>query len=59
MSKERMILNKTNMGIADGIPLQVSEGGIEELFPGQWPFVPVRQLVALVQREAEEGLHQG
>ena len=27
----RRILNKTNMGIADGLPLQASEGGIEEL----------------------------
>lgn len=31
MSDERMVLNKANMGITDGIPLEASEGGIEEL----------------------------
>ena len=31
MSEQRQILNKTNMGIADGIPLQASTGGIDEL----------------------------
>ncbi len=28
---ERQVLNKANMGIADGLPLQASDGGIEEL----------------------------
>jgi hypothetical protein len=28
---ERQVLNKTNLGITEGIPLQVSDGGIEEL----------------------------
>ena len=28
---ERQVLNKQNMGIVDGIPLQASDGGIEEL----------------------------
>lgn len=28
---ERQVLNKANMGIREGLPLQVSEGGIEEL----------------------------
>tara|TARA_R110002072_G_scaffold935_13_gene7716 strand:- start:2291 stop:2872 length:582 start_codon:yes stop_codon:yes gene_type:complete len=28
---ERQVLNKTNLGIKDGLPLQASEGGIEEL----------------------------
>ncbi|WP_101759134.1 nuclear transport factor 2 family protein [Oceanicoccus sp. KOV_DT_Chl] len=31
MSEQRRILNKQTMGIADGLPLQASEGGIEEL----------------------------
>ena len=31
MSEERQVLNKQNMGISDGLPLQVSDGGIEEL----------------------------
>lgn len=31
MSDERQILNKTNMGISDGIPLEASAGGIDEL----------------------------
>ena len=31
MSEQRQILNKQNMGISDGLPLQVSTGGIEEL----------------------------
>lgn len=31
MSEQRQILNKTNMGITDGIPLQASTGGIDEL----------------------------
>ncbi|GAB5450788.1 MAG: hypothetical protein Hals2KO_11160 [Halioglobus sp.] len=28
---ERQVLNKANMGIAEGLPLQASDGGIEEL----------------------------
>jgi hypothetical protein len=28
---ERQVLNKSNLGIQDGLPLQASEGGIEEL----------------------------
>ena len=28
---ERQVLNKANLGIVDGLPLQASEGGIEEL----------------------------
>jgi hypothetical protein len=28
---ERQVLNKTNLGITEGIPLQASDGGIEEL----------------------------
>lgn len=28
---ERQLLNKSNLGIRDGLPLQASEGGIEEL----------------------------
>ncbi|MCB1704251.1 MAG: nuclear transport factor 2 family protein [Halioglobus sp.] len=28
---ERQVLNKTNLGIKDGLPLQASEGGIDEL----------------------------
>jgi hypothetical protein len=28
---ERQVLNKSNLGIRDGLPLQASEGGIEEL----------------------------
>jgi SnoaL-like protein len=28
---ERQVLNKSNLGIKDGLPLQASEGGIEEL----------------------------
>lgn len=31
MSQERRVLNKQNLGIADGLPLQASKGGIEEL----------------------------
>ena len=31
MSDERQVLNKQNMGITDGLPLQVSDAGIEEL----------------------------
>ncbi len=31
MSDQRQILNKANMGITDGLPLEVSNGGIEEL----------------------------
>jgi hypothetical protein len=31
MSDDRQVLNKQNMGISDGLPLQVSDGGIEEL----------------------------
>ncbi len=31
MSEQRQKLNKETMGITEGIPLQVSEGGIEEL----------------------------
>ncbi len=31
MSDERQVLNKQNMGIIEGLPLQVSDGGIEEL----------------------------
>jgi hypothetical protein len=31
MSEKRQVLNKTNMGIVDGIPLEASSGGIEEL----------------------------
>lgn len=31
MSEERQVLNKKNMGITEGLPLQASEGGIEEL----------------------------
>ena len=31
MSDDRQVLNKANMGIADGLPLQASAGGIEEL----------------------------
>ena len=28
---ERQVLNKSNLGIRDGLPLQASEGGVEEL----------------------------
>ena len=28
---ERQVLNKKNLGITDGLPLQASQGGIEEL----------------------------
>ena len=28
---ERQVLNKSNLGIQDGLPLQASEGGVEEL----------------------------
>ena len=28
---ERQVLNKTNLGITEGLPLQASQGGIEEL----------------------------
>jgi hypothetical protein len=28
---ERQVLNKSNLGITEGLPLQASEGGIEEL----------------------------
>jgi hypothetical protein len=31
MSEQRQILNKTNMGISEGLPLTVSSGGIEGL----------------------------
>ncbi|GHD16355.1 hypothetical protein GCM10007052_21690 [Halioglobus japonicus] len=31
MSDERQLLNKDTMGIADGIPLEASTGGVEEL----------------------------
>lgn len=31
MSDQRQILNKANMGITDGLPLEASDGGIEEL----------------------------
>ncbi len=31
MSEQRQVLNKQNMGITEGLPLQVSDGGIEEL----------------------------
>jgi hypothetical protein len=31
MSEQRQVLNKQNMGISDGMPLEVSAGGIEEL----------------------------
>ena len=31
MSEERQVLNKTNLGITAGLPLQASNGGIEEL----------------------------
>ncbi len=31
MTDTRQVLNKTNMGITDGLPLQASDGGIEEL----------------------------
>jgi hypothetical protein len=31
MSEQRQVLNKRNMGITEGLPLQVSDGGIEEL----------------------------
>ncbi len=30
-ASERQVLNKANMGITDGLPLQASDGGIEEL----------------------------
>ena len=31
MSEQRQVLNKTNMGIGEGLPLEASSGGIEEL----------------------------
>lgn len=31
MADERQVLNKENLGISDGLPLQASTGGIEEL----------------------------
>ncbi len=31
MSEERMVLNKANMGITEGLPLEASTGGIDEL----------------------------
>jgi hypothetical protein len=31
MSEERQVLNKQNMGITEGLPLEASDGGIEEL----------------------------
>ena len=31
MSKERQVLSKQNLGITPGLPLQASQGGIEEL----------------------------
>ncbi|MDB4543019.1 nuclear transport factor 2 family protein [bacterium] len=31
MSDERQVLNKTNLGIIEGLPLEASSGGIEEL----------------------------
>lgn len=31
MSDQRQILNKANMGITDGLPLEASSGGVEEL----------------------------
>jgi uncharacterized protein (TIGR02246 family) len=31
MSKERQVLNKQNLGITPGLPLEASQGGIEEL----------------------------
>ncbi len=31
MNNERQVLNKHNMGISEGLPLQASSGGIEEL----------------------------
>ena len=31
MSDERQVLNKANLGITDGLPLEASSGGIEEL----------------------------
>lgn len=31
MSEERQVLNKANMGITDGLPLQASDGGIDAL----------------------------
>lgn len=31
MSEQRQVLNKQNMGIADGLPLQASAGGLEDL----------------------------
>ena len=31
MSKVVPVLNKASMGISEGLPLQASEGGIEEL----------------------------
>jgi hypothetical protein len=31
MSEQRQILNKANMGIPDGLPLEASDGGIDEL----------------------------
>ena len=31
MSEQRQVLNKQNLGISEGIPLQASEGGIEDL----------------------------
>ncbi len=31
MSEERQVLSKQNLGITEGLPLQASEGGIEEL----------------------------
>ncbi len=31
MSEQRQVLNKANLGITDGLPLEASSGGIEEL----------------------------
>jgi len=31
MSEQRQVLNKHNLGISEGLPLQASDGGIEEL----------------------------
>ena len=31
MAEERQVLNKKNLGITEGLPLQASQGGIEEL----------------------------
>ncbi len=31
MSEQRQVLNKANLGISEGLPLQASDGGIEEL----------------------------